>query len=180
LTYDAGTLSLDQIEAPFHPFEVAQNFATQERCSADASLVLAEAQSEMSLIRCSAVCTCRDAAAPITIYHIGQPGEKEHWWDLCAGPHVESTGELLPEAVDIERTAGAYWRGDEKRQMLTRVYGTAWQSELQLEAFRFRQEEALKRDHRKLGQQLSLFSIQVPLLVFPLLVSVQVEISSMA
>jgi threonyl-tRNA synthetase len=106
---------------------------------------------------------CRDATAPITIYHIGQPGEKEHWWDLCAGPHVESTGELVPEAVEIERLAGAYWRGDENRQMLTRVYGTAWQSALQLEAYHFRQEEALKRDHRKLGQQLSLFSIQVQL-----------------
>lgn len=102
----------------------------------------------------------RDASAPITIYHIGQPGDKEHWWDLCAGPHVASTGELTPEAVDLERTAGAYWRGDENRQMLTRIYGTAWESELQLEAYRFRQEEALKRDHRKLGQQLSLFSIQ--------------------
>lgn len=110
------------------------------------------------------VSACRDVSAPITIYHIGQPGDKEHWWDLCAGPHVASTGELTPEAVDLERTAGAYWRGDENRQMLTRIYGTAWESELQLEAYRFRQEEALKRDHRKLGQQLSLFSIQVLLL----------------
>ena len=104
---------------------------------------------------------CRDPTTPITIYHIGNPGEKEHWWDLCAGPHVESTGDLVSEAIELERTAGAYWRGDESRQMLTRVYGTAWQSELQLEAYRFRQEEAKKRDHRKLGQQLSLFTIEV-------------------
>ena len=104
---------------------------------------------------------CRDPTTPITIYHIGNPGEKEHWWDLCAGPHVESTGDLVSEAIELERTAGAYWRGDESRQMLTRVYGTAWQSELQLEAYRFRQEEARKRDHRKLGRQLSLFTIEV-------------------
>lgn len=106
-------------------------------------------------------CACRDSSAPITIYHIGEPGGKEHWWDLCAGPHVESTGVIDPLAVEIERVAGAYWRGDESRAMLTRVYGTAWTSEQQLAAYRHRQEEALKRDHRKLGQQLGLFSIQV-------------------
>lgn len=104
---------------------------------------------------------CRDPNAPITIYHIGNAGEKEHWWDLCAGPHVASTGAIDPAAVEIERTAGAYWRGDETRAMLTRVYGTAWQSETQLRAYHHMLEEAARRDHRKLGTQLQLFSIQV-------------------
>jgi threonyl-tRNA synthetase len=107
------------------------------------------------------LCLCRDPGASITLYHIGEPGDKEHWWDLCAGPHVESTGKLNSDAIELERTAGAYWRGDEKNQMLTRVYGTAWTNEVELEAYKFMQEEALRRDHRKLGQQLELFSIQV-------------------
>jgi Threonyl and Alanyl tRNA synthetase second additional domain len=103
----------------------------------------------------------RDPESAITIYHIGSPGEKEHWWDLCAGPHVASTGAIDPAAVELERTAGAYWRGDESQAMLTRVYGTAWASAVQLEAYRHMQAEAAKRDHRKLGTQLNLFSIQV-------------------
>ena len=104
---------------------------------------------------------CSDPDAPITIYHIGTDGEKEHWWDLCAGPHVERTGAIDPNAVELERTAGAYWRGDETQAQLTRVYGTAWSSERQLAAYRHMQEEAAKRDHRKLGRELQLFSLNV-------------------
>jgi threonyl-tRNA synthetase len=104
---------------------------------------------------------CRDPSAAVTIYHIGEPGSKEHWWDLCAGPHVPSTGAIDPDAVALERTAGAYWRGDEARAMLTRVYGTAWESGEQLAAYRTMQEEAARRDHRRLGQQLGLFTIEV-------------------
>ena len=74
---------------------------------------------------------------------------------------MASTGAIDPAAVEIERTAGAYWRGDETRAMLTRVYGTAWQSEAQLQAYHYMLEEAARRDHRKLGTQLQLFSIQV-------------------
>ena len=58
---------------------------------------------------------------PITIYHIG-----DEWWDLCAGPHVESTKKIHPKAIDLESVAGAYWRGDETKPMLQRIYGTAW------------------------------------------------------
>uniref|UniRef100_A0A0D6QTR8 threonine--tRNA ligase n=1 Tax=Araucaria cunninghamii TaxID=56994 RepID=A0A0D6QTR8_ARACU len=92
---------------------------------------------------------------PITIYHIG-----DEWWDLCAGPHVESTGQLNKKAIELESVAGAYWRGDEKRPMLQRIYGTAWESEEQLKAYQFLREEAKRRDHRRLGQELDLFSIQ--------------------
>eukprot|EP01023_Acetabularia_acetabulum_P062329 TRINITY_DN7661_c0_g2_i1.p1 TRINITY_DN7661_c0_g2~~TRINITY_DN7661_c0_g2_i1.p1 ORF type:complete len:705 (-),score=112.98 TRINITY_DN7661_c0_g2_i1:365-2362(-) len=102
----------------------------------------------------------RDPDAPITIYHIGEESSPEHWWDLCAGPHVESTGKIGQNAFQLEKIAGAYWRGDENRPMLTRIYGTAWTSEAQLKAYQTMLEEAARRDHKKLGSQLDLFSIQ--------------------
>jgi threonyl-tRNA synthetase len=60
----------------------------------------------------------RDPTAPITIYHIGETDHPAHWWDLCAGPHVESTGSIKADAFELETVAGAYWRGDEKNAML--------------------------------------------------------------
>ncbi len=89
---------------------------------------------------------------PITIYHLG-----DKWWDLCAGPHVENTGELNPKAIELESVAGAYWRGDENKAQLQRIYGTAWETPEQLAEYKRRKEEALKRDHRKLGKELGLF-----------------------
>jgi len=81
--------------------------------------------------------------------------------DLCRGPHVESTREINPKAFSItfRQPAGAYWRGDEKRPMLTRIYGTAWESPVDLKDYLHRLEEAKKRDHRNLGKQLDLFVI---------------------
>jgi threonyl-tRNA synthetase len=93
---------------------------------------------------------------PITIYHIG-----DEWWDLCAGPHVESTGKLPKKAIALQSVAGAYWRGDEKREMLQRIYATAWKDPGQLKQYKTMLEEAKKRDHRLLGKKLDLFSIQV-------------------
>ncbi len=84
----------------------------------------------------------------------------DYWWDLCAGPHVNFTGEINPQVFALESIAGAYWRGDEKKPMLQRIYGTAWETPEQLEAYITQKQEALKRDHRKLGQELKLFSIQ--------------------
>ena len=92
---------------------------------------------------------------PITIYHIG-----DEWWDLCAGPHIESTKKIHPKAIDLESVAGAYWRGDEKRPMLQRIYGTAWGSPEELKAYNEFKAEAARRDHRKIGKDLNLFSIQ--------------------
>ena len=80
------------------------------------------------------------------------------WADLCLGPHVDSTGEI--EAVELLEIAGAYWRGDEDNTMLTRIYGTAFESEAELEAFKQRREEAKRRDHRRIGSEMDLFSIQ--------------------
>ncbi len=91
-------------------------------------------------------------AEPITIYHLG-----DHWWDLCAGPHLENTQELHPKAIDLESVAGAYWRGDATKAQLQRIYGTAWETPEQLTEYKRRKEEALKRDHRKLGKELGLF-----------------------
>ncbi|NJR70598.1 MAG: threonine--tRNA ligase [Synechococcales cyanobacterium CRU_2_2] len=89
---------------------------------------------------------------PITLYHLG-----DLWWDLCAGPHVETTAQLNPKAIALESVAGAYWRGDETKAQLQRIYGTAWETPEQLAEYQRRKEESLKRDHRKLGKELGLF-----------------------
>ena len=92
---------------------------------------------------------------PITLYTLG-----EEWWDLCAGPHVANTGELNAKAFELESVAGAYWRGDENNAQLQRIYGTAWETPEQLAEYQRRQEEAKRRDHRRLGIDLDLFSIE--------------------
>ncbi len=79
--------------------------------------------------------------------------------DLCRGPHVEHTGRINPAALKLINVAGAYWRGDERRTMLQRIYGTAWLTGEELEQHLWRLEEARRRDHRRLGRQLDLFSI---------------------
>ena len=79
--------------------------------------------------------------------------------DLCRGPHVENTKQIDPKAVKLMSIAGAYWRGDEKRPMLQRIYGTAWENPEDLEKYLWKLEEAKKRDHRKIGKDLDLFSI---------------------
>jgi threonyl-tRNA synthetase len=89
---------------------------------------------------------------PITIYTLG-----DQWWDLCAGPHVENTSELNADAFMLESVAGAYWRGDENKAQLQRIYGTAWETPEQLAEYQRRKEEAIKRDHRKIGKELGLF-----------------------
>lgn len=94
---------------------------------------------------------------PITIYHLGQD-----WWDLCAGPHLENTVQLNIKAFELESVAGAYWRGDATKQQLQRIYGTAWETPEQLEEYKRRKEEALRRDHRKLGKELGLFLFADP------------------
>lgn len=78
--------------------------------------------------------------------------------DLCAGPHLPSTGKV--KAIKLQSVAGAYWRGDEKRKMLQRIYGTSFEKKVDLDAYITMLEEAAKRDHRKLGRELDLFSIQ--------------------
>src|SRR5580704_1010408 len=92
-------------------------------------------------------------AEPITVYRQGA------WKDLCRGPHLPST-KHVGQAFKLTKLAGAYWRGDQKNAQLQRIYGTAWASEADLEAYLHRIEEAEKRDHRKIGQAMDLFHIQ--------------------
>ncbi len=94
--------------------------------------------------------------AELTIYdNLGRDGEPV-WSDLCRGPHLPSTKQI--PAFKLMRSAGAYWRGSEKNPMLQRIYGTAWPSQEELDAYLLLLEEAEKRDHRKLGAELDLFS----------------------
>ena len=96
-------------------------------------------------------------AGELTIYdNITRDGETA-WKDLCRGPHVPST-RMVGNGWDLTRIAGAYWRGSEKNPQLQRIYGTAWPSKDELRAYQHRLEEAAKRDHRKLGKDLDLFS----------------------
>ena len=97
----------------------------------------------------------KDRGEKVTIYWTGKPGEKDSMVDLCAGPHAESTGAV--EAFKLLSIAGAYWHGDEKNKMLTRIYGTAFSSQEELDAYLQMQADAKERDHKKLGKELDLF-----------------------
>jgi threonyl-tRNA synthetase len=98
------------------------------------------------------------AGETITMYRSGR-GE-DAWMDLCRGPHLASTGKLDPQAFKLTRVSGAYWRGDPKNPMLSRVYGTAWLNKKQLAEHLTRLEEAGKRDHRRLAKEMDLFHLQ--------------------
>ncbi|MBK9011991.1 threonine--tRNA ligase [Novosphingobium sp.] len=91
----------------------------------------------------------------LTVYWSG-----DDWLDMCRGPHLPSTGKLDAQAFKLTRVSGAYWRGDQKNAQLTRIYGTGWLNKKQLDAHLTRLEEAAKRDHRKLGQEMDLFHLQ--------------------
>jgi threonyl-tRNA synthetase len=131
-----------------HPFELS------ELAPADARAFLVEQDQplKVEIVDDLAAAAERDGAPmpPTTFYRQGP------FIDLCRGPHVASTGRIGP--FRLLGVAGAYWRGDEKRPMLQRVYGTAWATQEDLDAYLWRREEAKKRDHRRLGVQLDLFS----------------------
>ncbi|MBN8813918.1 MAG: threonine--tRNA ligase [Sphingomonas sp.] len=94
----------------------------------------------------------------LTVYKAGNGPDA--WLDMCRGPHLASTGKLDPNAFKLTRVSGAYWRGDQNNAMLSRIYGTGWLNKKQLDEHLFRLEEAAKRDHRKLGQEMDLFHLQ--------------------
>ncbi|BCA60472.1 threonine--tRNA ligase [Sphingomonas sp. HMP6] len=94
----------------------------------------------------------------LTVYKAGNGADA--WLDMCRGPHLASTGKLAPDAFKLTRVSGAYWRGDQKNAMLSRIYGTGWLSKKQLDAHLTMLEEAAKRDHRKIGQEMDLFHLQ--------------------
>ena len=131
-----------------HPFELSEE--TPE--AARAALVERDQPFKVEIVDDLAAAAERDGTPmpPTTFYRQGP------FIDLCRGPHVASTGQIGP--FKLLGTAGAYWRGDEKRPMLQRVYGTAWATQEELDAYLWRREEAKKRDHRRLGVALDLFS----------------------
>ena len=88
----------------------------------------------------------------ITLYTSGK------FTDLCRGGHIKSAKNIKPDSFKLDKIAGAYWRGDEKNQMLTRIYGLAFNDKKELEDYIKQQEEAEKRDHRKLGKELKIFT----------------------
>ncbi len=90
---------------------------------------------------------------PISLYRQGE------WLDLCRGPHMRSTGDV-GQAFKLMKVAGAYWRGDHRNAMLSRIYGTAWRDQKELDAYLHMLEEAEKRDHRRIGRELGLFHLQ--------------------
>ncbi|OQW78381.1 MAG: threonine--tRNA ligase [Proteobacteria bacterium ST_bin13] len=92
---------------------------------------------------------------PLTVYWSG-----EDWLDMCRGPHLASTGKLDPDAFKLTRVSGAYWRGDQNNPQLSRIYGTGWLNKKQLAEHLVRLEEAAKRDHRRIGQDMDLFHLQ--------------------
>ncbi len=94
----------------------------------------------------------------ITFYDIETADGKAIFTDMCSGPHIESTDELRSAGFKLDRLAGAYWRGDEKNKMLTRIYGLAFESQEELDQYIENRKEAEKRDHKKIGQELDLFS----------------------
>jgi threonyl-tRNA synthetase len=93
------------------------------------------------------------ASETISVYRQGE------WLDLCRGPHMRSTGDV-GTAFKLMKVAGAYWRGDHRNQMLSRIYGTAWRDQKELEAYLHQLEEAEKRDHRRIGREMDLFHLQ--------------------
>src|SRR5436309_2733402 len=148
-----------EVPAPFTPEDLAQIEAKmREVTAADYPFVREEVD--------RAAAKLRFADDPLKLERIDDLGPDEvisiytdgPFVDLCRGPHVPSTGRI--KHFKLLHAAGAYWRGDERRQMLQRVYGTAWFSKDDLEAYLRRLDEAKKRDHRVLGKQLDLFSIQ--------------------
>jgi threonyl-tRNA synthetase len=131
-----------------HPFELSEETPDQAR----AALVERDQPFKVEIVDDLRAAAERDGTAmpPTTFYRQGP------FIDLCRGPHVASTGKIGP--FKLLGTAGAYWRGDETRPMLQRVYGTAWVSQEELDAYLWRRAEAKKRDHRRLGVELDLFS----------------------
>jgi len=148
-----------QVDRPFTPEDLARLEAKMAEVAARDYPFVREVVDRAEARR-------RFADDPLKLERIQELGENETitvytdgpFVDLCRGPHIPRTGRL--KHFKLLHAAGAYWRGDEKRQMLQRIYGTAWFKREDLDAYLNRLEEARKRDHRVLGKQLDLFSIQ--------------------
>src|SRR5215204_4368991 len=152
----------------YYDFEVAEPFTPDDLAAFEAEMrrVVAERYPFVREEVDQSEASRRFKDDPLKLERLGELGDDEvistytdgPFVDLCRGPHVQDTGYL--KHFKLLHTAGAYWRGDEKRQMLQRIYATAWFRKEDLDAYLHRLEEAKRRDHRVLGRQLDLFSIQ--------------------
>ncbi|MCK9187204.1 MAG: threonine--tRNA ligase [Candidatus Colwellbacteria bacterium] len=130
-------------------------FSKEEATPAKAKKIFADEPYKLELID-----ELKKNKKPITIYKTYIKGEKEPiLTDLCSGPHIRSSSEIDENAFKLAKIAGAYWKGEEKNKMLTRIYGYAFSSKKELDDYLNLLEEAEKRDHRKLGKELNLFNI---------------------
>ncbi|OYO21944.1 threonine--tRNA ligase [Enemella dayhoffiae] len=141
-----------------------QRFVRRVVSDADAVTELADEPFKLELVQLKGNASDEDGssvevgAGELTIYdNVRRDGETA-WGDLCRGPHVPHTGYINQAAFALMRTAAAYWRGDQANPQLQRLYGTAWASKEDLQAYQHRLEEAARRDHRKLGVELDLYS----------------------
>jgi threonyl-tRNA synthetase len=146
---------LESIEERMRQSVAADHRFVRREIALDDARAVAEGQGQTYKVEILTDLAARAAAAgeppPVTSFYEHGP-----FSDLCKGPHVESTGRIGP--FKLLSVAGAYWRGDEKRPMLQRIYGTVWATQEDLDRYLWRRAEAKKRDHRKLGVQLDLFS----------------------
>ncbi|HWQ03769.1 MAG TPA: threonine--tRNA ligase [Longilinea sp.] len=133
------------------------SFVRREVSADEARKIFADQTFKQELIDGLEVGGFDEDGNPITEKPVISTYTSDTFVDLCRGPHVESTAQINPDAIKLMSIAGAYWRGDEKRPMLTRIYGTAWNTPQELEEYLYKLEEARKRDHRKLGKDLGLF-----------------------
>lgn len=131
----------------------AQGFIEKKTSLEDARIFFADNPYKLELIEDIA-----SKGEEITLYVSGD-GTPFAFTDLCRGGHIENPAYIDPNSFKLTKVAGAYWRGDEKNKMLTRVYGVAFDTQAELETYLNQQEEAKKRDHRKLGRELKLFTI---------------------
>ena len=124
-------------------------FTRTEKSTADG---LAWAKAENNIYKEEIIAELEEKGeTTVSFYTVG------HFTDLCRGPHIENTKEIKAGSFMLDKLAGAYWRGDEKNKMLTRIYGVAFETKEELDAYRLMRAEAEKRDHRKLGKELDLF-----------------------
>ena len=132
-------------------------FVRRELSAAEAKQLFADQPYKLELIEGLEQGATDEDGNPLTAPPVISIYTNGTFTDLCRGPHVQRTGQINPDALKLLNVSGAYWRGDEKRPMLQRIYGTAWNSAKELEEYLWRLEEAKKRDHRKLGKELGLF-----------------------
>ncbi len=123
-----------------------------ERSEKNIDEALAEAKNNQDTYKAELIADLKTKGEKIvSFYNVG------NFTDLCRGPHVENTNKIKPGSFKLDKLAGAYWRGDEKNKMLTRIYGLAFNTKEELDAYITLQVEAEKRDHRKLGKELNIF-----------------------